>query len=111
VCIWGGLINRWIEEERLQGNIGANFDVMVTEVWLLKNSRLVKADNELLRLCCNVSGLEIDRSTDSEEVIGASISKHTGHKCPRCWRYYEALVASGLCVRCDGAVSAGAAHG
>jgi hypothetical protein len=82
-------VNGELEKLRAAGGLGANAEAKVT----------VDAElpAELVREVCGVS----------EVVTGASLSvaKHDGHKCPRCWRYYGKLEESGVCYRCDDAVT------
>lgn len=82
--------NKAIEASRAAGTVGANTEVELT-------ADVDAADIELLRL---VSGV-------SKVVKGSALSerKHPGHKCPRCWRHYDALEANGVCLRCDEALS------
>jgi isoleucyl-tRNA synthetase len=85
--------NTLIESLRSQSSIGTNAEIILT----CTQELLDMYGQELIRLVCNVSSVET-----GDEI---SVKKHHGHKCPRCWRYYNTLEASGLCTRCEGAVT------
>lgn len=97
---WYGLLvvrdsaNMKIEELRTAGGVGANLEVSMA----ISPEAASVFGEELVRLVCGVSEVVFSGSS-------VTASKHTGHKCPRCWRYYEALEASGVCARCDGALA------
>ncbi len=82
-----------IEELRATGAVGANTEVSLTYPKELEGF----FSTELIRLVCNVSA-----ATAGTEL---KVTKHSGHKCPRCWRYYNTLEASGLCTRCEDVVN------
>ncbi len=82
-------MNIELEKLRSAGGIGANTeaDVVIDQDLPL----------ELVREVCGVSHV-----TKGDTL---TVAKHTGHKCPRCWRYYGKLEQSGICLRCDEAVA------
>lgn len=90
---WAGLlamrgeVNAELEKLRAGGGIGANAEAAIT---------LDAAEPELVREVCGVSSVTPGKALN--------VAKHAGHKCPRCWRYYDTLGAKGLCLRCEGAV-------
>jgi isoleucyl-tRNA synthetase len=81
--------NKAIEGLRTAGTVGASAEVALTYVQAFAP--------ELVQLVCGVS-----EATPGSEL---KVTKHPGHKCPRCWRYYAALETDGLCTRCNGAVA------
>ena len=81
-------VNGALEKLRAEGGIGANTEAAVTVD--------AKVDAELAREVCGVSAVAVGETL--------AVGKHGGHKCPRCWRYYDKLEASGVCLRCDEAV-------
>jgi len=83
-------VNGELEKLRAAGGIGANSEADVTLVD-------VGAQAEIIREVCGVSRVRFGAA--------AEVAKHDGHKCPRCWRYYDALEETGLCLRCDVAVA------
>ncbi len=40
---------------------------------------------------------------DAVKGLQITVEPATGHKCPRCWRYYDALVTE-VCQRCEDAL-------
>ena len=82
--------NRAIEALRAEGRVGANMDVALTYPEPL--------DADVVREVCGVSA--------ARHGGALQVAQHDGHKCPRCWRYYDVLEASGVCARCDGALVA-----
>ena len=95
-----------IEKKRVAGEGGANIDYKI-EVLVGKDvSKFITSDDtEMVRLVCGVSGTQLKLNGD-EGIIGVTAYKYEGHKCPRCWRYYEKLEAkNGLCLRCEEAVA------
>lgn len=92
---WQGLlelrdrVNGELEKLRSGGGIGANTEARVTVAESLPV--------ELVREVCGVSEVTVGDAV--------TVAKHSGHKCPRCWRYYGKLQESGLCLRCDDAVA------
>jgi isoleucyl-tRNA synthetase len=98
-------VNKLTEELRGQGKIGANTEVKVSNVHLLNPSHLTHADNEIMRLVCGVSDFFIEYQFNESNTSSVGLAKHDGHKCPRCWRYYDTVEESGLCLRCDEAVT------
>ncbi|MCA3244150.1 MAG: class I tRNA ligase family protein, partial [Alphaproteobacteria bacterium] len=99
-------VNVALEKLRSEGKIGANADAIVTlginfseEVGGM-SLEACKTDN-----LANIFGVsEVQINGRAEERLTIEAAKHPGHKCPRCWRYYNALETSGLCTRCEGAV-------
>lgn len=93
--MWAGLmalrdrVNAELEKLRAAGGLGANTEASVAVDGAF--------DAELVREVCGVSKVE----TGSE----LKVAKHGGYKCPRCWRHYDKLEASGVCLRCDEAVA------
>lgn len=102
-------VNGGIEQSRASGHIGANTEAKIgTSVAPIKISLTMKItdnDKELLRLVCGVSEIhyKLSDALMPETMEQTGSDKHTGHKCPRCWRYYEALQTD-VCARCDDAV-------
>ncbi len=93
---WTGLfetrdaVNVELEKLRTAGGVGANSEASIT----LADAGVPA---ELLREVLGVSKVSF--------ASGLSVAKHDGHKCPRCWRYYDTVEESGLCLRCDEAVT------
>ncbi len=93
---WAGLLhirsqaNQMIEQFRAKGEVGSNLEITLNYAGVY--------DPDLVALVCGVS--------EAKPSMEIEIAKHPGHKCPRCWRYYNTLEASGLCTRCEGAVNA-----
>ena len=97
---------------RSSNKMGTNLDV-ITEIGISNLAKITPNDSDLLRECVGVSRLKIfyeknykDKSRNTMP-LALRISVKEGHKCPRCWRYYDALEKSGLCLRCDAAVAEG----
>ena len=92
---WQGLlalrdsVNAELEKLRSGGGIGANSEA---SVWTAED-----CPAELVREVCGVS-----KVTKGDSL---KVAKHDGHKCPRCWRFWDKLETSGLCLRCDEAVA------
>lgn len=80
-------VNAELEKLRAAGNLGANAEAHITVP--------TELPTELVREVCGVS--------EAHPGSTLAVSKHTGHKCPRCWRYYGQLEESGVCLRCEDA--------
>jgi isoleucyl-tRNA synthetase len=95
VEMWAGLmalrdrVNVELEKLRAAGGLGAN-----TEASIVVDGAF---DDELVREVCGVSAVK--------QGAELKVAKHSGHKCPRCWRHYDKLESSGVCLRCDEAVA------
>ncbi|MFZ2587931.1 MAG: isoleucine--tRNA ligase [Alphaproteobacteria bacterium] len=90
-------INIGLEKLRAEGKIGSNLDAKVI---LPSNYRNISAYSNLgtIREALNVSDVIVG---DTDSLI---VTKHEGHKCPRCWRYYDVLKTD-VCARCDDALT------
>jgi isoleucyl-tRNA synthetase len=98
-------VNQIVEIQREKDALGANLNIDIETINLHPEDEILPSDEELVRLVCGVSSLKvINTNSVKKGVVVGKVSKHPGHKCPRCWRYYNALEASGLCTRCEGAV-------
>jgi isoleucyl-tRNA synthetase len=87
-----------IEQHRVKGEVKGNVEIKVDIN--LNELDLRALDLETLRLVLGVSEVLFNHSG-----WGIGVSKHQGHKCPRCWRYYAKLEANGTCLRCEDALS------
>ncbi|MFO0500379.1 MAG: class I tRNA ligase family protein, partial [Pseudomonadota bacterium] len=85
-------VNAYLETLRNDAKIGANIEALVQR-------DIGKNSPEFIRTVLGVSEVIAEPNPERWEI-----HKHTGHKCPRCWRYYEGLEVSGVCTRCDGAL-------
>lgn len=100
-------LNQNLETWRAAGKVTNNTSAKV-RLW---HKSLEAGDAENLRIVLGLSELTWDESLlDSEsdkltDKYAIHIQPHEGHKCPRCWRYYDLLEASGVCGRCDEAVN------
>jgi len=101
-------INSNLEALRSQGSLGANVEVSKLPLEFI-NAKETESDSENLRIVFGVSGISVkfDPTETRQSLFVLETDKieiRQGHKCPRCWRYYEGLEASGVCARCDGAL-------
>ncbi|MBI1309096.1 MAG: isoleucine--tRNA ligase [Proteobacteria bacterium] len=98
-------INVELEAQRAKGIFGPNAEADV-EVQM-DVSRVSKSagllDEEEFRTVMGVSRLKVVDSKNEQIVVRAT--RAVGHKCPRCWRYYGKLEASGVCLRCEEAMN------
>ena len=78
----------------------------------MNEDEILKIDVKGLEDICIVSKLKIihsknlDKCFESSDLkdIGVKISKVTGSKCNRCWKYFEVLNDDGICQRCTEAI-------
>lgn len=104
-----------LETLRTKGEIGPNQEAEVSLHWGgdWQGMRQLEGLKEIdLATVFGVSAVVHDQDFGTDKLKTMDISnlhvqvrKHTGHKCPRCWRYYGQLEQSGVCFRCDEAVT------
>ena len=78
----------------------------------MNKDEVLKIDVKGLEDICIVSKLKVDHSKNLDNCfkssdlngIGVKISKVTGNKCNRCWKYFEVLNDEGICQRCYEAI-------
>jgi len=105
ILIQRNFMNEKMEIERQHGLVKANTTADITYTQYAQGKADFKPhDTELLRLIFGVSGLIFQEDYNTGGVADIKVSPASGHKCPRCWRYYNALEASGLCTRCEDTV-------
>lgn len=101
-------VNLQIEKLRAEGHVGSNLEVEIKKLVVPDFFQLDEQTNRMLSLVCGISDIRVIEGANKVQVgafIGeGDLGKHPGHKCPRCWRYYDNLVASGVCARCDEAM-------
>jgi isoleucyl-tRNA synthetase len=94
-------VNQMIENLRKDGKIGHSYEVHLfcsaTDGFIMP---FYSMSNEEIAVVLGIS--EVTRSVEPTVI---RVEKHSGHKCPRCWRYYGTLEASGVCLRCEGALA------
>lgn len=93
------VLNKCAESLREKGQLGRNDEAefFVTTAEVLEG---VELELELCRLVTGASKVSMGDSYEAK--------KHSGHKCPRCWRYYDVLKTE-VCARCDDALAEGKA--
>ena len=104
-------VNGAIEIERKNKVVGSSLEADV-EINFLNEDEILKIDVKGLEDICIVSKLKIihsknlDKCFESSDLkdIGVKISKVTGSKCNRCWKYFEVLTDEGICQRCTEAI-------
>ena len=104
-------VNGAIEIERKNKVVGSSLEADV-EINFLNEDEILKIDVKGLEDICIVSKLKIihsknlDKCFESSDLkgIGVKISKVTGSKCNRCWKYFEVLNDDGICQRCAEAI-------
>jgi isoleucyl-tRNA synthetase len=60
-------------------------------------------------MLCIVSAVTLERAPEGQPAqLDVTVTRASGDKCPRCWRYVPALVPAGgddaVCPRCEEAV-------
>ncbi len=101
-------VNMAREEQRTAGVIKHDYEADVALT--LNAAELGSGEAELAPLYEDmkdvflVSGLNL--IWGSGDAVSATVKKHTGEKCPRCWTYHESLSEKGVCTRCSEAVAA-----
>lgn len=89
-----------LETERAAGKIGQALEahVVVTAPDFYKKA----LSAEDWAMICITSGFEFtDETVKSDEEIKVTVLPAKGTKCPRCWKYEQAVDESGLCDRCS----------
>jgi isoleucyl-tRNA synthetase len=103
-------VNGAIEIERKNKLIGSSLEADV-EIHFLNENEILSIEVQDLEDICIVSKLRVVHSKSLENCfesldtkdVGIKISKVTGNKCNRCWKYFEAL-EQGICQRCTEAI-------
>lgn len=83
-----------LEKARNEKIIGLSLEAKVILYAEAEEYDFIKANGELLKDICMVSGLEISenrRNQDEEVDIGVEVKKADGQKCERCWSYSETV--------------------
>lgn len=101
-----GAISRAIELCRSRGEIGQSLEAAVAVVRNKEDDvSALLSDDEWHRIAIVSSFAWLDECSDAQEdketgyMIKVSVA--SGEKCPRCWRFSEALDDQGLCPRCQ----------
>ena len=100
-----------LEKKRAEKIIGSSLEAHI-DVYLEK-SILEKVKNyqmDEISITSSFSLHELTNSVDGfalEEVsnVKVSVTKTTGKKCQRCWKYKEELIRDEICNRCENAIS------
>lgn len=102
------LVNEKLEELRKNGDIGRSLDAYVTIRGIEDDAtfKLLSRYNEFLEELFIVSRVELANSNEDE--LSITVTKATGGRCPRCWRWYPNLQNGTdneeLCPRCAEAI-------
>ena len=101
-------VNEKLEALRKNGDIGRSLDAYITIGGNEQNAtfKLLSQYKEFLEELFIVSRVELANSNDEEPSI--TVTKATGGRCPRCWRWYPNLQNGvdneELCPRCAEAI-------
>jgi isoleucyl-tRNA synthetase len=102
-------VNEKLELARAQKEIGAPLTAHVTLRAGHDMYEVLKAEEADLPMLCIVSAVTLERAPEGQPAqLDVTVTRASGDKCPRCWRYVPALVPAGgddaVCPRCEEAV-------
>ena len=102
-------ILKGLEEARSEGVIGSSQEAKITFSPKKAKETFNKFTKHELNLLFIVSSADINDNNDKDfENATVSVSHHTGHKCERCWNYFDELIefeGAHVCPRCKEVIS------
>jgi isoleucyl-tRNA synthetase len=112
---WGRLlairdtVNASLEELRMAKQIGNSLQARVTITASGEDLALLKQYEAQLPMLFIVSELELATASGTEAGCTVAVSRSSGVKCERCWRYVPKVssdpVRPGICGRCEDALA------
>jgi isoleucyl-tRNA synthetase len=96
------LVTRRLEPFRAEGHRSTDAQVVITP--LAADRAILAPRLELMAELFIVSRVALADADGGEPVI--DVSQAPGHRCERCWRWFEDMATEELCRRCAGAVAA-----
>ena len=104
------VVNGAIEIERKNKLIGSSLEAAV-EIYFQDidgTSNIIVSDLENICIVSNLSISKLNTLDDCFQLnelqgVGVKVSKVSGEKCERCWKYFDALNDS-ICQRCEAAI-------
>jgi len=91
-------VNRALEGARQAKEIGTSLGARVSLEAGREDAALLEAYEQDLAMLFIVSQVELTRTAGNGVTV--SVSRAGGDKCPRCWRFVDALSPEGICDRC-----------
>ncbi|PYR55560.1 MAG: isoleucine--tRNA ligase [Acidobacteria bacterium] len=91
-------VNRALEGARQAKEIGTSLGARVSLEAGGEDAALLEEYEQDLAMLFIVSQVELKRTAGNGVTV--SVSRADGDKCPRCWRFVDALSPEGICDRC-----------